>query len=117
MEVGTTVQLKNVLFLRGTSDLLDESYRQLDQVIGVLQSHPKMVIELGGHTDNRGDSWLNIKLSKQRVQTVKEYLISQGIEQDRVVGKGYGGTKPIASNKSEETRKLNRRVEFTVLKN
>ncbi len=58
-----------------------------------------------------------MKLSRERVEVVKQYLVDRGVEEKRIEGKGYGGSKPIASNKSEETRSLNRRVEFTILKN
>jgi len=82
-----------------------------------MQQNPGIEIELGGHTDNRGAAKANLKLSQERVDKVKQYLVENGIEEDRIKGKGYGSIKPIASNKSEETRKLNRRVEFTILKN
>ena len=75
-----------------------------------------MEIELRGHTDNVGNSRLNRKLSQQRVDAVVDYFIDNGIDSNRLFGKGYGGSKPIASNKSEATRRLNRRVEFTVVK-
>jgi len=81
-----------------------------------LQSNPTVMIELSGHTDNRGVAADNINLSKDRVETVKAYLISKGIDGKRISGKGYGGAKPIASNDNAETRKLNRRVEFTIKK-
>jgi outer membrane protein OmpA-like peptidoglycan-associated protein len=116
VEVGMTVNLKNVLFERGTSNLLPESNPELDLVVSFLKSNPSMKIELRGHTDSRGVHADNVKLSQERVDKVKQYLISNGIESKRLMGKGYGGTKPIASNETEETRKLNRRVEFTIKK-
>ena len=76
--------------------------------------NPNITIFLSGHTDNRGQSTLNIKLSDDRVNVIEAYLVSKGIDKKRVSGKGYGGTKPIASNANPESRKLNRRVEFTV---
>jgi outer membrane protein OmpA-like peptidoglycan-associated protein len=59
---------------------------------------------------------LNKELSEKRVETIKNYLVSKGIAADRITGKGMGGTKPVASNATEDTRKLNRRVEFTIVK-
>jgi OmpA-OmpF porin, OOP family len=116
VEVGTTVNLKNVLFERGTANLLPESNDELNLVVSFLQANPRVVIDLSGHTDNRGVHSHNVRLSQQRVNKVKDYLVSKGIAAKRVVGKGYGGTKPIASNDTEESRMLNRRVEFTIRK-
>jgi OmpA-OmpF porin, OOP family len=116
VEIGTTVNLKNVLFAQTKSDILPESYRELDLVVNFLQSNPNVRIELTGHTDNRGIHADNIKLSQQRVNKVKEYLVSKGVDAKRISGKGYGGTKPIASNDTEQSRKMNRRVEFTIKK-
>ena len=117
IEVGATVNLKNILFQQSTSNLLPESSDELDMVVDFMKSNPKIVIELGGHTDNRGIHSHNVKLSKERVDKVKEYLVDKGIEATRVTGRGYGGIRPIADNDAEDTRKLNRRVEFTILKN
>lgn len=114
LALGTTVNLKNVLFAQTKADILPESYPELDLVVHFLQTNPNVRIELAGHTDNRGIHTDNVKLSQQRVNKVKEYLVSKGIEAKRISGKGYGGTKPIASNDSEESRRMNRRVEFTI---
>lgn len=114
--LGTTVNLKNVLFVQTKSEILSESYPELDLVVHFLQNNPNVKIELSGHTDNRGVHSDNVKLSLQRVNKVKEYLVSKGIDSKRIAGKGYGGTKPIASNDTEESRKMNRRVEFTIKK-
>lgn len=116
LEVGVTIQLPNVLFERSTTNLLSESYEELDKVAELLQDYPIMEIALSGHTDNQGSAKLNLKLSQDRVETVLLYLVGKGVSRNRLTGKGYGGTKPIASNKNETTRKLNRRVEFTILK-
>jgi OmpA-OmpF porin, OOP family len=112
--VGTTVNLKNVLFAQTKAEILPESFPELDLVVHFLQNNPNVRIELSGHTDNRGVHADNVKLSLQRVNKVKDYLVAKGIESKRITGKGYGGTKPIASNDTEESRKMNRRVEFTI---
>jgi OOP family OmpA-OmpF porin len=114
VEVGTTVNLKNVLFAQAKSEILPESFPELDLVVHFLQTNPSVRIELSGHTDNRGVHADNVKLSQQRVNKVKAYLVQKGIEAKRISGKGYGGTKPIASNDTEESRRMNRRVEFTI---
>jgi outer membrane protein OmpA-like peptidoglycan-associated protein len=116
IEVGTTVNLDDVLFVRGSTELIESSESQLDLVVEMMKDNPKMAIELSGHTDNQGNERLNKILSQDRVNEVIDYLIAQGIERTRLSGIGYGGATPIASNESEETRKLNRRVEFTIVK-
>jgi len=117
IEVGTVVQMKNVLFYMGTTRLLEESYAELNAVVAFLNDNPKIEIELEGHTDNRGDSKKNLVLSQQRVEVIKKYLVSKGISSRRLKGKGYGDSRPVATNDTEESRKLNRRVEFLILKN
>lgn len=116
VEVGTTVNLKDVLFEQGKTILLSQSYPELDLVVSFLKSNPNVKIELAGHTDNRGIPSQNVKLSQARVDKVKSYLVSKGVAGKRITGKGYGGSKPIASNEAEETRQFNRRVEFVIKK-
>lgn len=116
IEVGTTVTLKNILFVQSKDALLPESYPQLDLVVEFMKANPHVEIELSGHTDSRGSFQQLMSLSQKRVNRVKNYLVSKGIHAKRITGKGYGGSRPIASNESEETRLLNRRVEFTIKK-
>ncbi len=116
IEVGAVVSLKNILFYMGTTNLLEESFPELDVIVDFLRSNPKVEIELEGHTDNRGDAKKNLVLSQQRVDRIKSYLVTRGITSRRIKGKGFGGTKPVATNDSEEARKLNRRVEFVIVK-
>lgn len=116
IEIGTTVTLKNILFVQSKDALLPESYPQLDLVVQFMKENPHVEIELAGHTDNRGSFQQLMALSQKRVNKVKTYLVSKGIKAKRISGKGYGGSKPIASNESEDTRLLNRRVEFTIKK-
>lgn len=116
LTVGTTVLLDNVMFRQSTAVLVEESSASLDKVVQMLMDNPGMEIMLTGHTDNQGSSRANIKLSQERVEAVKSFMVSRGIDPARIQGKGMGGTRPVASNASEETRKLNRRVEFTILK-
>ena len=114
VELGTKVNLKNVLFAQTKTDILPESYPELDMVVNFLKENPSVRIELMGHTDGRGVHADNVRLSQQRVNKVKEYLVSKGIESRRITGKGFGGSKPIASNDTEESRRANRRVEFVI---
>lgn len=116
IEVGAVVNLKSVLFELGTTNLIEESYSELNVVVDFLKTNPKVEIELEGHTDNRGDVKKNLLLSQQRVDKIKSYLVSKGINAKRIKGKGFGGSQPIATNNTEESRRLNRRVEFRILK-
>jgi OmpA-OmpF porin, OOP family len=116
IEVGTIVNLKSVLFYMGTTSLLEESYVELDAVVDFLKSNPRVEIQLEGHTDNRGDAKKNLALSQQRVEKIKSYLTNKGISAKRVKGKGFGGSRPIASSDNEEARKMNRRVDFLITK-
>ncbi|GJM60826.1 OmpA family protein [Persicobacter diffluens] len=115
LEVGMNVRLDNILFQRGTAIMLEGGDAQLDKMYELLSENPNMVIEVAGHTDNRGSTDANRKLSLQRAESIKAYLVEKGIKKKRVEAKGYGSAKPVADNKREETRKLNRRVEFTIL--
>ncbi|MBC7486041.1 MAG: OmpA family protein [Cytophagaceae bacterium] len=115
IEIGKTITLNNVFFVRSKAELLPGSFSELDRLVKVLADNPELKIEISGHTDNIGDPALNTKLSEDRVITIKNYLISKNISTKRLSGKGYGGSKPIASNATEETRKLNRRVEFIII--
>jgi outer membrane protein OmpA-like peptidoglycan-associated protein len=116
LEVGATVQLQNVLFERGTTSMIGSSTDDLEEVISLMQENPNMEIELSGHTDNTGRADLNLLLSQDRADAVKKYFVEQGIAAGRVIAKGYGGSRPIASNAVEEERRKNRRVEFTIIK-
>lgn len=113
--VGAKVNLETVLFRRGTSDLLEAGFPELDKMVRLLQDNPQLVVELGGHTDNRGSAKANLDLSEERVRVVKGYLVAAGIAERRIEGKGYGGTQPIADNRSEDSRRLNRRVELKII--
>lgn len=111
---GNTVALDHVLFEQGAPELLPGSEKELNLVVEMMKLNPEITIFLSGHTDNQGRAAANLKLSKARVETVKDYLIEQGISSKRIDGKGFGGTQPRASNANPESRKLNRRVEFTI---
>ena len=115
LQTGNTVVLKNVLFYRGTANFVEGSERELDLIVEMLEENPNVKILLKGHTDNRGDAALNLQLSEERARAVADYLTSQDISSERIDSKGFGGDDPVASNLYEETRRLNRRVEFEVV--
>lgn len=108
-------RLDKVFFEIGEVKLLPDSYIQLDGLLKMLKDDSKMSIIVEGHTDNVGDPTQNKRLSLERAYNVREYLISKGIAGFRIQFKGYGDTKPIADNNTEEGRKMNRRVEFVIL--
>jgi len=116
IEVGQTVKLNNVFFIQSKPELLSSSYPELDRMVTFMLANPTVEIEVEGHTDNQGDPKKNMVLSEERVKVVKKYLTEHGISESRIALKAFGGTSPIASNATEETRKLNRRVEFKILK-
>ena len=108
------VVLKNVFFGTNEVNLKPGSLVELDQVISLLQDNPEVKILIKGHTDNVGKPDENLKLSQGRALSVINYLVSKGIARDRLGHKGFGATKPIASNDTEEGRAKNRRTELEV---
>jgi outer membrane protein OmpA-like peptidoglycan-associated protein len=115
MSAGTTVVLKNIFFDFDKTELLPESRVELARLIDLLNKNPRMKIEIGGHTDNRGTREYNQKLSENRAKAVYTYLIEHGIDKARLSYKGYGMEKPIDTNDTDEGRANNRRTEFTVI--
>jgi len=112
-----TFVLDDCNFETGKATLQPESYSVLDELVAYLVRKDDEKIELGGHTDNVGSAASNLKLSLDRANTVRAYLLTKGIDPDRVTAKGYGMSEPIADNKSEEGRAINRRTEVKILGN
>jgi outer membrane protein OmpA-like peptidoglycan-associated protein len=117
IEIGQVVRLNNVFFDFDKYDLRPESFVELDRVVKLLRENPAIEIEMSAHTDARGSDEYNVKLSHNRAASVRTYIISQGIAETRIVSKGYGETKPVDTNETDEGRQMNRRVEFTITKN
>ena len=116
IEVGATVRLRNIYFDFDKASLKPESFVELNKVVDFLKQNGKVSIEIAGHTDSKGSDTYNESLSQGRSQSVVDYLVSQGIVAARLQAHGYGESKPIDSNETEEGRANNRRVEFTILK-
>ena len=114
--VGQTVKMNNIFFQQSRYYLTTNSYPELARLIRIMKDYPTVEIKLSGHTDNQGDPALNLKLSQDRVNEVKKYLSSHGVNGGRITTEGFGDTKPVASNDQEDTRMKNRRVEFTITK-
>jgi OOP family OmpA-OmpF porin len=110
------VLLYGILFDLDKSTLKQESEKQLNHIVSLMLKYPDLKIEVQGHTDNQGKPDYNIKLSQARAETVKNYLKLFGIEDNRLNAKGYGESKPVASNDTEDGRSKNRRVELVKLK-
>lgn len=117
IEVGQVVRLNNVFFDFDKWDLRPESYIELNRVVKLLMDNPAIEIEMSAHTDSRGSDEYNFTLSDNRAKSVMEYIVSKGIDASRITSHGYGETKPVATNDTDEGRQLNRRVEFKILKN
>ncbi len=115
-KLGETVALKNIFFSTNKSELLPQSFLELDLLVTYLIEAPETSIKINGHTDNTGNELLNKTLSEGRAKAVADYLTLNGIEKSRINYFGYGSSKPIASNKSDEGKQLNRRVEFIINK-
>ena len=110
---GNRKTLSQINFKRSSTELTEQSIPYLENLLHIFKENDvKVIIE--GHTDNSGDYKLNVKLSKDRANTIKDYLIKKGIERNRIKIKGYGPSKPRYSNQSEELRRLNRRVELYI---
>ncbi|WP_353139443.1 OmpA family protein [Pseudopedobacter sp.] len=105
--------IKNLEFDLGKATIRSTSYATLNRVAQLLVDK-NFSLKLAGHTDNTGSMALNMRLSKERAESVKAYLVSQGANASRIEATGYGPTQPIASNKTAEGRQKNRRVEFTL---
>ena len=112
IEDGQKIILNKVFFYQSSHELLNESFDQLDLIFNFLNENQNLTVFLEGHTDNIGNAKKNLELSSKRVQTVKNYLIKKGINKKRIDGKGFGGERPLVSNKSSSSNKLNRRVEI-----
>ncbi|MDK2772519.1 MAG: OmpA family protein [Flavobacterium sp.] len=115
IEKGQTIRLNNIFFDSGKYDLLPESNAELDRLYKVLKENQKLKIEIAGHTDAVGSDANNMTLSNNRANAVMQYLVTKGIGKERLTSKGYGETKFIATNDTEEGKQLNRRVEFVIL--
>jgi OmpA-OmpF porin, OOP family len=113
---GDAVRLNHLIFAQAQSVIDPVSFGELDEIAVMMHDNPKMQIQLEGHTDNAGNPELNLKLSQQRVDAVKAYLVKKGIKKGRINTKAFGGSKPLRNEMTPEARALNRRVEMRILK-
>ena len=115
ISIDTGIVLKNVIFDFNKYDLLPESYNEINKLYYLMITNPSIRIKLEGHTDNIGSYDFNLRLSLKRVESVANYLIKNGIGPDRIELVGYSYSYPLAPNDTEEGRKINRRVAFTII--
>ena len=117
IEAGASVVLKNIFFGNNETKLQPESEAELNKIIALLIENPNMKVQISGHTDNVGKKEANQLLSLNRAKSVVNYLIGKGININRLLPKGFGDTKPVASNDTDEGKSLNRRTEINVVSN
>ncbi|MFI5203271.1 MAG: OmpA family protein [Flavobacteriales bacterium] len=115
--VGSKIALRNIFFPTGSAALDPKSNTELDRLVKLMKDVPKLKVEISGHTDNVGSESMNQKLSEDRAASVVTYLIGKGVTKDRLRSAGYGTTRPVASNNSDEGRQQNRRTEFEIIGN
>lgn len=113
--IAALLALDPVQFDDSSADIKAESLATLDQVVAILEADQTTELEIAGHTDDIGPADGNQRWSERRANSVRDYLIAQGIDADRLVAVGYGENDPIADNTTEEGRAENRRIEFTLL--
>ena len=115
IETNASIVLRNVFFDSNKSELKSESQSELDKLVQLLNENPGLKIEISGHTDNVGKPADNLTLSNNRAKAVIDYLVSKNIPALRLTAKGFGETRPVADNKTEEGRAMNRRTEMRVV--
>jgi len=110
------IRLNKLIFEQGQAGITPESFQELNKLARLMNENPSMSIQLEGHTDYRGSKKLNMELSERRVEAVKNYLVTKGINARKIKTKAFGGTKPLVKEKSIEASEINRRVEVRILK-
>lgn len=111
---GLVVNMADVLFQTGKYAVSQDAQLKLAKLTGIIQAHPGLNLAIEGHTDTTGSADFNMKLSQQRADAVRQFLISQGLSPDTITAKGLGQENPVADNSTAAGRKLNRRVEIIV---
>lgn len=114
---GKVMRLDNLIFEVGKSRIDPESFPELNLLVNMMRENPNMIIQLEGHTDYLGDDRANLKLSEQRVESVRAYLAGNGVEKKRIKTKAFGGRQPLSRDNTPEAHRLNRRVEVRILQN
>jgi len=111
----TTDAIKTIYFGCGKTRLSKSAKKELEQISETLQKFPETLISVEGHSDSKGDSIKNQKLSIKRAQVCVDFLLSKNISSERIMSRGFGSTKPVVDNGTSAGRKLNRRTEFYLI--
>lgn len=111
-ELTADIRLDDINFKTGTAELDGKSQNILNSIAGILKANTHLSFEVAGHTDSTGNYDFNVQLSEKRAQSVRQYLVDQGVNADRLTAKGYGPDQPVATNETRAGRSENRRVEL-----
>ena len=114
LQADSLIVLNEFLFETNSSTLKSEQFSALDSLMDFLIVHPTLTVKISGHTDNTGNESHNKTLSTKRAEVVAEYLIGNGVTEDRVMFQGYGSSRPLTSNSTAKSRSKNRRVELLI---
>jgi len=114
-EGGKLVLLEKIYFALDKADIKPQSFKLLDEAVSVFRDNPSLRIRIEGHTDDQGSDEHNLDLSQRRADSVKNYLVTHGIDAARIMTRGFGETQPIVPNINEENRAKNRRIEWVIL--
>jgi len=115
LQADSKMELDNITFATNSADIASSSYEELNRLVDLLKLNNQFKVEISAHTDDKGADAYNMKLSDRRANSVVNYLRLKGIPSNRLVAKGYGKTKPLVPNTSDENRAKNRRVEFKII--
>src|SRR5690606_36806841 len=116
VKVGVPIILEGITFATGKADITPECEATLQKALRTLRTYPEIEVEISGHTDDVGSNASNQRLSQQRAESVKRWLVENGIEESRLTAVGYGEEQPVVPNASPEYRLKNRRIEFKRIK-
>ncbi len=116
VKIAVPIVLDGITFETGSAEITPSSASRLKQALKTMESHPDILVEIRGYTDNTGSRAFNMQLSQRRAESVKNWLVNQGVKSSRITARGFGPDNPIASNKTAEGRRKNRRIEFVRVK-
>ena len=113
--IGKTFPMRNIFFESGSDQLSSASNAELGSIFHMMKENPDIVVQIDGHTDNIGGEKDNLLLSQNRAKSVMNELIKRGIPAKKIQYKGFGESKPLTNNATENGRQVNRRTEFTII--